>query len=130
MTAVGYTLVGFSAASAALAVYAGGNYAVAIPAATAAVVLATVSIAGFWRPAESLGPPRPERRAARAAPVSFGAGYIDRESVLLTLDRLDRLAGHPERSLDGRERERLLRASQAEFIDHVAGRIDALEATP
>lgn len=113
-----------------LAVANASTYAVAIPAATAAVVLAGIAVA------ETLARlPRPTavRVAARSRAGAdvrswLGAGRVGREDLLLFLDRMERRSTRPELpNRNPAELDRLLRLSQREFLRYLAEQLVRLE---
>ena len=114
-----------------IAVWAGPNFTIALPAAVVAVIAASLLFVEAG--ADRISFPRP----GRAAPVpsaagslrrAFTAGRLGREALVDTLDRLERAGpnpGLPARRLE--ETGRILRMTEREFREYLRTRIVQLE---
>jgi len=116
----------------ALAIVYSANYAVAVPAAFAAVVFAGVAVGDAARRTLPMPAARPRGRPIPSSGVRdwIRAGRLGREDLLLALDRLDRRTLHPD--LPSRTPEELRRIAalpRAQFYGYVARRLDALEGS-
>jgi hypothetical protein len=117
-------------AAAIVAIVAGPTYAIAAPAAVAAVVAAALTI---WETVDRSAPH--VRRPARP-PVAedvgvrawFRGGSFGREEIVLLVDRLERRADHPDLPIrSAKELRRLVRLPDDEFRAYVNTRLDAIE---
>ncbi len=115
-----------------VAVWAGTNFALAVPAATAAVAAAAFlfveSAPSVARRARPPGAPRSSGEVDRLR-TAFRTGRVGRELIVSLLDNYERTGPNP--AFAGRrpeEQARLVRLSGAEFREYVRGRIDELEA--
>jgi hypothetical protein len=116
-----------------LAVLAGSNLAIALPAAVVAVLAAALLFARRWsdraRPPEPSAPP--PRTDADRLRLAFRSGRIGREEVVITLNRLERSFLDPELApppVD--ELSRLAALPPEEFLTYVRRTVDRLEARP
>jgi len=114
-----------------IAVWAGRNVVVAIPAAAVAIGAGLLLLVEVWGVPPATRPmPGPLGQNPRATVRDlFRSGRIGREEIVELLDRLERAGPTPR--LPGRsaeEVERLARLSRPEFREYVRGRIDDLEA--
>jgi len=116
----------------AAAFLAGTNEAVAIPAATIAVVAASLALwdAVRTRPPEpSLLPPEEAAAPVEGPEAWFEAGPMGQESVILLLDRIDRSLLHPTLpTRDVRELARLSTLPREQFLGYVESRLAEIEA--
>ena len=127
----GWLLPGVAIASAALAVWAGTDLAVALPATGLAVLAAALVFVGAWledRTREvGRAPPHAPRFASRLR-VALRSGPLGREELMTTLDRVERAGpapGLPPRTLS--EMEALVRLPRPEFERYLRRRLDDLE---
>lgn len=129
----GWLLVALAAVATALALWAGSNLALAVPAGVVAVAAAAFLFGEAWLrhgtrravPAT----PLPAADSASALRTNFRSGPLGREAIVVLLDRLEREGLHPE--LPARrpaEFARFARLSPAEFRRYVRDRLDELEA--
>ena len=117
---------------AALAIDASATYSVAVPAAVAAVVVATLAVGDAVRRVRR-APAVPT--LARPVPYSavrerLAAGSLGREELLLFLDRLERRSGNP--ALPSRtpaEIAAIVRLPPAAFRRYVSDRLAPIEGT-
>ncbi|MGA8542652.1 MAG: hypothetical protein WB947_03815 [Thermoplasmata archaeon] len=129
---VGWFLPAVAIVATGIAIWAGPNLAIALPAAGLAVLAPGLLFAGSWLDAE-------ERRGRRAAtgfrPEVFRlrsairSGPLGREELVTTLDRIERSGPTPNlrpRTVD--EMHALIRVSPSEFRAYLRGRLDDLEA--
>lgn len=114
-----------------IAVWAGPNFVIALPAAVAAVVAAGLLFLGA-------GLDRIPSRPLRSAPVpatsmvglrrAFTSGRLGRESLVETLDRLERAGPNPDLpALRPDEADRIWRMPPKEFREYLRERLDQLE---
>lgn len=122
------TLAGVATAA---SLVVGPDYALAVPAATVAVVAATLTLIEPLRRrhqarmASSYSPPLHVGSIREA----FGGGEPGREDVLLTLDLLERKIIRPDLpARTGHEVAAIVRQPAAEFREYVHRRLDELEA--
>ena len=128
----GWGLVVTALAATGVAIWAGPNLSIAVPAAVIAVVAAALLFlevalrSGTGRSrlsAESL-PPRPA-----AMRTAFVSGRLGRERLVLLLDVLDRRAGVSDRGpRSPDEIDRFSLMPPEEFRAYLRGRVDDLEA--
>lgn len=127
----GGLLVTVAVVATGLAVWAGDNFTIAVPAATGAVLAAGLLIADV-----ALGRSRTARRPEEGAEakevdtvrVAFRSGRLGREAIADLLDRLERAGPNPELPRrHAAETGRLARMSAAEFRIYVRQRLDDLE---
>jgi len=115
----------------ALAVWAGPNYAVAVPATVAAVAAAGATAFEVYLRA---APPARDAPSGRRRPVPsvrelFVAGPASRTEIVGLLDRIDREGDHPDRPrATPRELRSIVGMSDDEFLRLVRARLDELEA--
>jgi hypothetical protein len=128
---VHWSLLALAAVAAAVAIVAGPNNAVAVPAALVAIAAAGLA---FWEAAQSGGRPSglaiaPPMTAPFGVRAWFAGGSFGRESIVLLLDQLDRAGPHP--GLAARpmsEVRRLARMPPREFCAFVRNRLDVIES--
>ncbi len=126
-------LVGAVAAVATgVAVWAGTNFALALPAATVAVAAAAFlfveSMPSVVRRGRPPGTPRSSGEVDRIR-TAFRTGRVGRELIISLLDNYERTGPNP--AFAGRrpeEQVRLVQLPGDEFREYVRGRIDELEA--
>jgi hypothetical protein len=128
---IGWVLPAVALGATGLAVWAGPNLALAIPAAALAVVAAGVAFARAGLGARprtpyhpSFGPPR-EMFHIRSA---LHSGRLGQEEIVAQLDHMERTGPTPD--LPSRtvpELESIIRLSPAEFREYLRGRLDDLE---
>jgi hypothetical protein len=128
----GWFVPALGAAAAGIAIWAGSNLSVALPAGALAVAAAAFLLvdAGLRSASPSRRAPAPTptnpKRNLRAAFRSAGFG---REVILDAVDRVDRILLRPElptRSIE--ESQRVQRMSPEEFRAYLRDRLDAIEA--
>jgi hypothetical protein len=119
-------------AATGIAVWAGPNLALAIPAAAIAVFLAAVLFAfalnDSWGEGARRGPPRarPEVFRLRAA---LRSGPMGREALVATLDRVERSGPTPDLpKRTAEEIAQIVDLSPTEFRAYLRSRLDDLEA--
>jgi hypothetical protein len=128
----GWFLPAVAIVATGVAVWAGDNFSLAIPAAVAALLAA-----GLLFVDAVLGPGWVARRpegpflAGEAGPLrtAFRSGRLGREAIADLLDRLERAGPNPD--LPGRRTEetnRLVRLPSGEFRNYVRQRLDDLES--
>lgn len=129
---LGWLLPGLAVVSTGVAIWADGNFALSVPAASVAVAAAGLFFVHVV-PSEPSRPPRPERPIVREGPArirsAFRSGRLGREEILNLLDGLERSGPNP--NLPGRRIEELAQLrglSSREFRDYVRERLDDLEA--
>jgi len=117
-------------AAVAIAVWAGPNYAITIPATAVAVGAAGATVVEAIvrrtdRPPLSL--PRPEERPFGVREL-FRVGTRGRPDIVALIDRIDRAGDHPDLLLrTDAEIRRLLALSDEEFLRYVRYRLDSIE---
>jgi hypothetical protein len=129
---IGWVLPGVALLATVLAVVAGPNDALALPAAAAAIVLAGFVFLGAGT--DRSGPALTEPTAPRPSESerlrgALRSGTLGREYVLDTIDQVERAGPTPDlpaRSL--RETQRLLDLAPDQFLEYVRGRVRDLEA--
>ncbi len=122
-----------AAVATALAVLAGGNLALALPAAALAVLAAALLFARGWskrarRPDPLPARPRTDTDRLRLA---FHSGRIGREEVVIALNRLERSfldPGVPPPAVD--ELTRVAALPPDQFRAYVRAQLDRLESRP
>jgi hypothetical protein len=125
-------LLGIGAAAAtAVAVWAGDNTGVAVPAAAAAVLgialLASMSFAGRIRPTRSTFRP-PERATLVLLRESFRSGPLGRQSIITTIGGLDASIRGSRRAVVSMDEEsRIREMPPSEFRQWVETRLSELE---
>jgi hypothetical protein len=127
-----WPLIALAVAATLVALDAGSNLSVAIPAGVAAVVAAGLLFAGSlgevaWRspPSREVEPPM----ATSTLRAAFRSGRSGRLSIVLELDRIERLSTRPNLPMrEAREEAELRRMSPSEFRAYLNARLDALEA--
>jgi len=121
-----------AAAWTALAIVYSDNYAIAVPAASAAVIFAAVAVADAVQRTAPSPVVLPRGRLIPSSGVRdwIRTGRLGREDLLLALDRLDRRAVHPNLpSRPPEELSRLASLPRAQFYRYVERRLDELEGT-
>lgn len=116
-----------------VAIWAGTNFSISVPAAGAAVVAAALLIREAASARGDAPPPRGETTAITVPPrrtvrATFAAGRLGREEIVVLLDTLERKGPNP--MLPGRpasEVDRLARLPPAEFRAYLRRRLDDLE---
>jgi hypothetical protein len=128
---IGWALPALAGAAVAVALLAGRNLVVAIPAAALAVVIASLAFASAW--SERAEAPADAPVAARTDTdrlrLAFRSGRIGREEIVVTLHRLERTfrdAGLPPPTVA--EMGRVAALPPDEFLQFVRERLDRLEA--
>ncbi|HXW66751.1 MAG TPA: hypothetical protein VEL82_02580 [Thermoplasmata archaeon] len=113
-----------------VALLAGPNLAIAVPAAALAVLAAGLLFAGafFERGAGSRGPEPPALPVQPRFPNGIAGSRLVRAEVLRRLEGLERAGALTGPSTPPEEQERLLRLPPEEFRRHVRERLDRLEA--
>jgi hypothetical protein len=125
-----WVFLGFAGAAAAVGIWAGPNYGVAVPAALVAVGLGGLA---FWESSRQEGRPvTAPTPAYDGGPVGvrswFVEGTLGREEIILLLDRLDREGPNPY--LPARppaELRRLVELPTDTFRKYVQARLDQVE---
>jgi hypothetical protein len=128
----GWFVPALAVAAAGVAIWAGSNLSVALPAGAVAV-----AAAAFLLVDAGLRSAPPERRPPAPRPAnpkqnlraSFRSAGFGREVILDAVDRVDRILLSPElptRSIE--ESQRVQRMTADEFRAYLASRLDAIEA--
>ncbi len=129
--AIGITLPAIAACAVAIAVWAGSNLAIALPASVAAVAAASLLFAEAFvrRPTVDGGAlPPPEGGPAARLRDSLRSGTLGHESIVDQVDRLERSAGNPGLPVRLREElEQLARLPPGEFLRYLDERLDRIE---
>ncbi|MGA8664142.1 MAG: hypothetical protein WB809_03620 [Thermoplasmata archaeon] len=120
------------AAATVIAILAGRALEIAVPVGVVAVVAAGLLLAGSmrhlaWRPAPSprMAPPM----AASTLRAAFRSGRSGRITIVVELDRIERMGPHPSLSVRTEAEESRIRAlPRPEFRAYVQHRLDAIEA--
>jgi hypothetical protein len=127
----GWGLVIAAIAATAVAIWAGANLALAIPAAVVAISAATLLIAevalraGAGRSTVAPGPASPQPAEVRTALVS---GRLGRERLVLLLDTLElRASGVKRGPRPPEEIDRIAKMPAEEFRGYLQARVDGLE---
>ena len=121
-----------AAVATGVAVWAGTNVALALPAATVAVAAAALLFVESVPSVTRRGlPPVPLRSSSGVDRIrtAFRTGRVGRELIVSLLDNYERTGPNP--AFAGRrpeEQARLARLTGSEFREYVRGRIDELEA--
>lgn len=124
-------LCAFATVATGIAVWAGPNVSVALPAAVVAVIAASLLFIEVG--ANRISSARLRRAAPSPSAVgtlrrAFTSGRLGREAIVDTLDRLERAGPNP--NLPARQLEetgRILRMSEREFREYLRTRVDQLE---
>lgn len=126
-------LVALALAATGLAIWAGPNRAVAVPAATVAIVVASLLIlevglrAPRRRSLTAQRPPAPAPSEIRAALVS---GPLGRERLIELVDHIERAQPPFERApVSSEEMRRLIDLPADEFREYLRGRLERIEAS-
>jgi hypothetical protein len=114
-----------------VAIWAGRNAAIAVPAGAFAVAAAGLLFAEAWtgrtRPGGSVIGDREE--GGGAIRKAFRSGRLGRKRIVETVERLERAVPHPETARRTREEvDRLVALSPAEFREYLRAQLDELEA--
>ncbi|MGP8072854.1 MAG: hypothetical protein ACLPZM_06975 [Thermoplasmata archaeon] len=117
--------------AAAVAIFAGADFDVAIPLGVIAVVAAGLLLTGSlrrlaWRrpPAPPMAPPT----AASTLRAAFRSGRSGRISIVSELDRIERMGPHPALAMRSiAEETRIQHLPRTEFREYVRTRLDAIE---
>jgi len=127
-----WEFAGIAALAILVAVLAGPNEAVAIPAATVAVAAAGLALWDSVRtrsPEPSLAAPVEEAVPGEGTDAWFGEGVMGQEAIVLLLDRIDRALVHPTLpTRDFRELAQLSGLPREEFLGYMESRLAELEA--
>jgi hypothetical protein len=121
-----------AAGAAVLAIDAGADLTVAVPAGIAAVALAALLLVTSvgevsWRGAPT--PPVEPPTTTSSLRAAFRSGRSGRISIVLEVDRLERHGLHPQLpTRNAAEEERIRRMPRAEFREYLAARLDQIEA--
>lgn len=129
---VGWALPILAGAASAIAVVAGSNLAVAVPAATVAVLAAGAILGGAWIDRTATGL-RSSPEGVPTAPdrirTAFRSGPLGRAEIVGLLDQLERSGPRPDLpTRTGAELDRITALRADEFERYVRSRVDALEA--
>jgi hypothetical protein len=127
-----WPLLVVAAIAAAIAIDSGPNLDAAVPAGVVAVVAAGLLLAGSmrhvaWRraPLPRMAPPT----AASSLRAAFRSGRAGRLSIVLQLDRMERLGPRPDLvTRSSAEDERIQRMPREEFRQYLRERLARLEA--
>jgi hypothetical protein len=127
-----WVLSAVAVAATAVAVWAGPNLVIAIPAATMAVLAAGLLFAGAWIEALYRAPsrsrPGPPHEILRLR-LALRSGRLGREEIITTLDRIERTGPSPDlASRSVPEMEALFRLPRTEFLEYLRARLDYIEA--
>jgi hypothetical protein len=118
--------------STGIAVWAGDNFALAVPAATVAVLAAGLLLVdAFLERSRTAGLPEgsSEPKETETIRAAFRSGRFGREAIADFLDRLERAGPNPGLpSRRAEETRRLMRMPYAEFRNYVRQRLDDLES--
>jgi hypothetical protein len=130
---VSWMLPSVALAATVLAVVAGGNLSIALPAAAIAVLAAALLFARSWsRRARAPDPPPPPARTdTDRLRLAFHSGRLGREEVAVALNRLERSFLDPNLApppVD--ELSRVAALPPEQFRSYVARKLDRLEARP
>lgn len=128
---VSWVLLGVAFAATGVAIWAGDNFALAVPSAAVAVVAVGLLFADLW--SQSPGADETSRREPTAEPstivTAFRSGSLGREEVVSWLDRLERAGPNPGLPLRRTEEFRAFaRMPTSDFRRYVRHRLDELEA--
>ncbi|HYB63455.1 MAG TPA: hypothetical protein VEE86_03415 [Thermoplasmata archaeon] len=127
-----FALLGLAGALAGVALWAGSNLPIALPAATVAVLVGSTLLVSGW--AQRARSPRGPVSSKEEPPVSgtvrsaFRSNRMSREEVVLLLDRIERSGPNP--SLPNRATEELRQIGalpRPEFARYVEQRLVELE---
>ena len=127
---VGWVSPAVAIAATIVAIGAGSNDSIAIPAAAVAIAAAGFAL---WRTVRLHGPAvsplgAPEAEVADLSDDWFDEGSMGHEAIVLMLDRIERALWHPELPTRGSlELAQLRDLPQDEFLDYVQQRLDGLE---
>jgi hypothetical protein len=128
----GWFLVVVAAIAVAIAIWAGPNLTIAIPAAAFATLAGGLLFVGAWLELEE-GARR--RTPSRWEPDVFRlrsamrSGPLGREEIVTTLDRVERMGPTPDLpARSPQQMELIVRLPPAEFRKYLRGRLDDLEA--
>lgn len=131
-SAIGWAVPAAAVVATGIAIWAGPNVSIAVPAAALAILAAAMLFVGGWLDRAERGRRRP---LPRSEPEMFRlrsslrSGPLGREDIVTTLDRVER--GGPTPDLPARspqEIERLVQLPLSEFREYLRTRLDDLEA--
>jgi hypothetical protein len=128
---IGWFLPTIAGIATAVALLAGKNLSVAVPAAAVAVAAAALLILSAWteRARASAPPPTVPPGDADRIRRAFRSGRIGREELVATLHRLElRFIDPGLPPLSVKQLERIVEMSPDEFLRYVRNRIARLEA--
>jgi|HubBroStandDraft_1064217.scaffolds.fasta_scaffold04820_9 hypothetical protein len=115
-----------------VALWAGPNVPLALPAAALAVLVAGFLFVGAWRDSEARPKPKapllfePDVFRLRTA---IRSGPLGREEIITTLDRVERMGPTPDLPTRGTdEMNQLIRVTPEEFRQYLRHRLQDLEA--
>jgi hypothetical protein len=129
----GWVLPAVAAAATAVALLAGHNVTVAVPAAGIAVLAASLLFARAWSARAEGSPAAPQRGHTDTdrLRLSFRSGRIGREEIVVELNRLERAFRDPDLPTPTvAELRQLSRLPTEQFLRYVRDRLDRLEAAP
>lgn len=127
-------LLALAAALAGVAIWAGPNLGLAVPAGAAAVVVGGLLFATGWPRTSELRHPRPapvetpDPTPTVNVRLAFASGALGREDLVLLLDKVERAGPNPTlpvRSAD--ELHALTSRPERDFLAYVADRLGSLE---
>jgi hypothetical protein len=127
---VGWVLPTIAVLATALAVGAGSDLVIAIPAAGLAVLAADLLFVGAWLDArDRRAPPTPRSpHEVSRLRLALRSGPLGREDLVLALDRLERSGPNPDLlPRTGTEVDALVRLPPSEFRQYLRQRLDDLE---
>jgi len=127
---VGWVLPTIAALATALAVWAGSDLVIAIPAAGLAVLAADLLFVGAWLDArDRRAPPLPRypHEVSRLR-LALRSGTLGRGDLILVLDRLERSGSNPDLlPRTASELDALVHLPPSEFRQYLRQRLDDLE---
>lgn len=124
-------LSAFAVLGTGVAVWAGPNFSIAVPAATLALASAALLFVEAWAyrtPPFSVRFPSIPPSPTYGLRGAFRSGHMGRETIVETLDRLERAGPNPELPVRGsEENRRIYRMPEREFREYLRERLDRLE---